>query len=153
LADSTLVLESNDLDSSFCRDHNGDRIRSQVWDRVVLSNGRRLYPKLPARTGEHPENIRKSRSKYGQLQKQMAGELKKSYVLGNYRLEPDKQLLSRAGEPIHLPRRPFRVLLYLIEHRDEVVSRQELLDRFWEGKDVYDDALRKCIGTAGDTSS
>ena len=34
-----------------------------------------------------------------------------------------------------------------MEHRERFVSRAELLDRFWDGKDVYDDALRKCIGT------
>jgi TolB-like protein/DNA-binding winged helix-turn-helix (wHTH) protein/Tfp pilus assembly protein PilF len=77
----------------------------------------------------------------------MATELKKSYLLGDYRLETDKQVLSREGQRIHLPKRPFQVLLYLIEHRDEVVSRDALLDRFWDGKDVYDDALRKCVGS------
>ncbi len=41
---------------------------------------------------------------------------------------------------------PFQVLLYLIEHRDRVVSRQELLESFWDGHDVYDETLTKCIG-------
>jgi TolB-like protein/DNA-binding winged helix-turn-helix (wHTH) protein/Tfp pilus assembly protein PilF len=77
----------------------------------------------------------------------MATELKKSYLLGDYRLETDKQVLSREGQRIHLSKRPFQVLLYLIEHRDEVVSRDALLDRFWDGRDVYDDALRKCVGS------
>jgi len=35
----------------------------------------------------------------------------------------------------------------LVEHRDRFVSRAELLDHFWDGKDVYDDALRKCVGS------
>ena len=72
---------------------------------------------------------------------------RKRYLLGDYRLEPDKQRLSLEGQPIKLAKRPFEVLLFLIEHRDRFVSRAELLDRFWDGKDVYDDALRKCIGT------
>jgi TolB-like protein/DNA-binding winged helix-turn-helix (wHTH) protein len=70
----------------------------------------------------------------------------KTYVLGEYRLEPDKRLLSRNGEPVRLTNKPFQVLLYLIEHRDRLVSRNELLDRFWEGKDVYDVTLTKCTG-------
>src|SRR6266446_262865 len=71
---------------------------------------------------------------------------RKTYLLENYSLVPDEQLLSRGGQSIHLPKKPFQVLTYLVEHRDRFVSRAELLDHFWEGKDVYDDALRKCIG-------
>ena len=73
-------------------------------------------------------------------------QIGKKYLLGDYRLEPDKRLLSRDGQPVHLTSKPFQVLLCLIEHRDRVVSRAELLDRFWDGKDVYDDTLRKCVG-------
>jgi TolB-like protein/DNA-binding winged helix-turn-helix (wHTH) protein/Tfp pilus assembly protein PilF len=79
--------------------------------------------------------------------KSIASQPGKSYILGDYLLETDSQLLSREGRRVHLPRRPFQVLLYLIEHRDQVISRSDLLDRFWEGKDVYDDSLRKCLGT------
>src|SRR5438094_5941460 len=73
-------------------------------------------------------------------------QLRKRYLLEDYSLVPDEQLLSRSGEPIHLPKKPFQVLTYLVEHRDRFVSRAELLDQFWDGKDVYDDALRKCVG-------
>lgn len=81
----------------------------------------------------------------------------KSYLLDDYLLETDSQLLSREGRRVNLPRRPFQVLLYLVEHRDQVVSRRDLLDIFWEGKDVYDDSLRKCLSTVrkalGDSSA
>lgn len=79
------------------------------------------------------------------------------YLLDDYLLETDSQLLSREGRRINLPRRPFQVLLYLVERRDQVVSRHDLLDIFWEGKDVYDDSLRKCLSTVrkalGDSSA
>ena len=77
----------------------------------------------------------------------MIDTARKRYLLRDYWLEPDKQRLSLEGQPIKLAKRPFEVLLFLIEHRDRFVSRAELLDRFWDGKDVYDDALRKCVGT------
>jgi TolB-like protein/DNA-binding winged helix-turn-helix (wHTH) protein len=77
----------------------------------------------------------------------MIGHLHKRYVLGDYWLEPGKQLLRRREEPVHLPKKPFQVLLHLIEHRDRFVNRAELLDLFWDGREVYDDALRKCVGT------
>lgn len=75
----------------------------------------------------------------------MAVQVSKRYVLGDFLLEPDKRVLNRADAPVHLAHRPFQVLLYLIEHRDRVVTRRELLDRFWEGHDVYEVTLSKCV--------
>lgn len=76
----------------------------------------------------------------------MAAQVTKRYVLDEFRLEPETRLLAHHGEAVHLPNRPFQVLLYLIEHRDRLVSRAELLDLFWEGRDVYDATLTKCVG-------
>lgn len=70
----------------------------------------------------------------------------KKYILGNYTLEPDRRSLKREGVPVRITGKPFQVLLYLLEHRDRLVSRAELFDRFWEGHDVYDVALSKCVG-------
>ncbi|MGI9105548.1 MAG: tetratricopeptide repeat protein [Pyrinomonadaceae bacterium] len=69
----------------------------------------------------------------------------KRYVLGGYWLEPARQLLLRDDESIHLSKKPFQVLLYLIEHRERFVSTSELLEQFWNGKEVYDDTVRKCV--------
>lgn len=76
----------------------------------------------------------------------MAVAVRKSYLLDEFRLEPDLLLLHRNGDEIHLAHRPFQVLLYLLENRDRVVSRAELLEKFWGSKDVYDETLTKCIG-------
>src|SRR5882762_6822437 len=76
----------------------------------------------------------------------MAALVSKRYLLGDYLLDPDKRLLSHADTQIHLAHRPFQVLLYLLEHRDRIVTRRELLDQFWEGHDVYEVALSKCVG-------
>lgn len=77
----------------------------------------------------------------------MAVQVSKRFVLGDYNLEPEKRLLCVGDDSVHLANGPFQVLLYLIENRDRVVTRNELLDRFWDGKNVYDDSVRKCIGT------
>ena len=69
----------------------------------------------------------------------------KNFTFDEFDLETERQTLRRDGVEIHLAKRPFDVLLFLIENRERVVSRNELLDRFWEGHDVYDDALRKCV--------
>ena len=73
-------------------------------------------------------------------------EAGRRYLLGEWILEPEKRHLSRDGQTAHLANKPFQVLLYLIEHRDRVVSRMELLDRFWDGSEVYDATLTQCVG-------
>ncbi|MEO8436696.1 MAG: winged helix-turn-helix domain-containing protein [Pyrinomonadaceae bacterium] len=77
----------------------------------------------------------------------MTVEIQKIYRLGEFELDPNKRLLKREdGETLHLSHKPFQVLLYFIEHRERIVSRQELLDQFWDGRDVYDVTLTKCVG-------
>ncbi len=71
----------------------------------------------------------------------------KSFVFAEFNLHAELRTLQRKGAPIHLAKRPFDVLLFLIQNRERVVSREELLNRFWGGHQVYDDALRKCVGT------
>ncbi len=76
----------------------------------------------------------------------MAVALNKSYVLGEFELEPDARRLHCNGEKIHLTKKPFGVLLFLIENRERMVSRQELLEKFLDGHEVYEETLTKCVG-------
>ncbi len=77
----------------------------------------------------------------------MAMQIQNSYQLGEFELDPNKRRLSRAGgKSVHLSHKPFRVLLYLVENRERIVTRQELLEQFWDGRDVYDITLTKCVG-------
>lgn len=69
------------------------------------------------------------------------------FVLGSATLDPEKQLLTIGAGSVTLQRKPYQVLLYLIENRHRMVSREELLERFWDGKDVYDQSLSKAIGS------
>jgi TolB-like protein/DNA-binding winged helix-turn-helix (wHTH) protein/Tfp pilus assembly protein PilF len=77
----------------------------------------------------------------------MAIQLHNKYALGEFELDADKYLLKHYNENVHLPELPFQVLLYLVEHRDRYVSRNELLERFWQGSDAYEETLTKCIST------
>lgn len=70
----------------------------------------------------------------------------KNIVFNEFSLETRLQTLRRGTAEVRLAKRPFDVLLFLIENRGRVVSRDELLDKFWDGHEVYDDALRKCVG-------
>jgi len=69
------------------------------------------------------------------------------FVLGSARLDPEKQLLITGSGTVALPRKPFLVLRYLIENRHRLILRTELLDQFWEGKQVYDQSLSKAVGS------
>ncbi len=70
----------------------------------------------------------------------------KRYKLDDYLLDAEAQLLSKDGNRVRLNGLPLQVLIFLIENRDRLVSRSELLDHFWDGRDVYDDSMRKAIG-------
>ena len=77
----------------------------------------------------------------------MTVPIQKTYQLGEFELDPNKRLLKREdGRVVHLSHLPFRVLLYFVENRERIVTRQELLDQFWDGRDVYDITLTKCVG-------
>jgi TolB-like protein/DNA-binding winged helix-turn-helix (wHTH) protein/Tfp pilus assembly protein PilF len=76
----------------------------------------------------------------------MAEQFQKRYRLGEFEIDVDKRLLKRKNKAVHLAHKPFDVLLYLIENRDRLVKRDELLEHFWDGCDVYDVNLSKCVG-------
>jgi len=69
------------------------------------------------------------------------------FVLGSAHLDLEKQLLITGSGTVALPRKPFLVLCYLIENRHRLILRSELLDQFWEGKQVYDQSLSKAVGS------
>lgn len=63
------------------------------------------------------------------------------------RFELDERLreLRRNGVRIKLDRKPMALLRYLIEHRDRVVPKAELLRQVWPGVAVSDDALQTAV--------
>jgi DNA-binding winged helix-turn-helix (wHTH) protein/TolB-like protein/Tfp pilus assembly protein PilF len=69
------------------------------------------------------------------------------YVLGSTYLDTEKQLLVTAEGTVPLQRKPYLVLLHLIENRHRMITREELLERFWDGQEVYDQSVSKAIGS------
>src|SRR4029078_9857854 len=69
----------------------------------------------------------------------------KRYALGEYELEPDSFSLNREQTPVPISRKRFQILLYLIEQRHKVVTRQELVARCWDAPEVYEENLTKTI--------
>jgi TolB-like protein len=63
-------------------------------------------------------------------------------------LDTAQYRLCLAGEPIAVEPQVFDLLSYLIENRQRVVSRDELLANLWKGKVVTDAALGVCLKDA-----
>ena len=60
---------------------------------------------------------------------------------GPFELDTRKLELRCNGTIVHLEPRPLRVLLYLLEHRDRIVPKQELFEAVWPEQIVGDAAL------------
>ncbi len=75
------------------------------------------------------------------------------YLFGRVTLRPAQRQLLIDGQPAVLGARAFDLLLALVEHRDRLVSKNELLDLVWPGLvveennlQVHVSALRKLLG-------
>jgi DNA-binding winged helix-turn-helix (wHTH) protein/TolB-like protein len=67
------------------------------------------------------------------------------YDFGVYRLELSRRRLLRGGEPISLTPKAFDVLVALIERRDRVVDKQELMKVVWPDSFVEEANLSQTI--------
>lgn len=63
------------------------------------------------------------------------------YDFGPFRVDPLKRLLLRDNTSIPLPPKVFDTLLYLIEHADRLLDKDELLHEIWPGRIVEEDNL------------
>ncbi|MBI4299085.1 MAG: response regulator transcription factor [Chloroflexi bacterium] len=63
--------------------------------------------------------------------RQQAGELISGYADGVLSLNVPAHSVTVAGQQIHLSPLEFRLLAYLVQHRQRVISHDELLNRVW----------------------
>ena len=83
-----------------------------------------------------------------------------NYSFSDCQLNTGLYTLQRAGKLIRLRPKVFRVCLYLLEHRDRVVSRDELCAQVWSGQFISQTtlegvirAVRQAVGDSGHTQS
>lgn len=67
------------------------------------------------------------------------------YAFGDFRLDPRARELSRLGEPVVIAASAFDCLVYLIEHRQRAVGKDELIAAVWGRSDVSDNLLAQTI--------
>lgn len=84
----------------------------------------------------------------------MTATLDRQYAFDGYRLDArTRELLSPGGAAVPLTSKAFEVLLHLVEHRDRVLAKDELLGAVWTHRVVEENnltqaisALRKALG-------
>lgn len=67
------------------------------------------------------------------------------YRLENVEIDPSRLSVKRDGEARHLRPQTFQVLIYLLEQRERVVPKKELMDHVWGETAVGDNALEQCL--------
>jgi len=79
------------------------------------------------------------------------------YAFEDYVLDSERRELTRGAETIAVGPKVFDLLVYLVQHRDRVVSKDDLLQAVWDGRIVSEstltshiNAVRRAIGDNGE---
>ena len=75
----------------------------------------------------------------------MSHEAKELYEFGPFRIDPDKETLLRGGQPVPLTPKTFQILLVLVRHSKEVVTKDELMKMVWPDTFVEEANLSRNI--------
>src|SRR5215470_18558642 len=78
------------------------------------------------------------------------------FFFSNQVLDTDTLELSREDMPVALEPQVFDLVVHLMENRDRVVSKDELIEKIWHGRHVAESTLtsrinaaRKAVGDSG----
>jgi DNA-binding winged helix-turn-helix (wHTH) protein/tetratricopeptide (TPR) repeat protein/TolB-like protein len=72
-------------------------------------------------------------------------ESRRTLRTGDVEIDPGRSLIRRGDDDVFVRHQTLRVLLYLIDHRERLVSREELHAAIWGDTAVTPDALVQCI--------
>jgi eukaryotic-like serine/threonine-protein kinase len=70
---------------------------------------------------------------------------KELYEFGPFRVDAEKEILLRAGEPVPLTPKTFQILLVLVRHGKEVVTKDDLMQTVWPDTFVEEANLSRNI--------
>ena len=78
------------------------------------------------------------------------------FIFDNQTLDTERRELLRDGAPIPVQPQVFDLLVYLVQNRDRVVSKEDLIGQVWDGRTVSDstftsrvNAARTAVGDSG----
>ena len=79
------------------------------------------------------------------------------FLFADHMLDTERRELRRGSEPIAVEPQVFDLLVYLVQNRDRVVSKDDLIASVWGGRIVSDSTLtsrinaaRKAVGDSGE---
>ena len=82
------------------------------------------------------------------------------YRFADFQLDPAARELRRGDERVALPPKSLECLIYLVEHRERAIGRDELISAVWGRVDVSDALLaqtllraRRAVGDSGNDQS
>src|ERR1044072_688461 len=67
------------------------------------------------------------------------------YRVANFEISTEQNCLRRDGTDQYLRPKSFQVLIYLLDNRQRVVTKEELIQSIWNDVAVTDDALVQCL--------
>ena len=70
------------------------------------------------------------------------------FRFGDFEIDAARQELRQAGAPVHIEPQVFDLLVYLVQHRDRIVSKDELIETIWHGRVISEAALSSRISAA-----
>jgi TolB-like protein len=70
------------------------------------------------------------------------------FIFEQYSLDTERRELSRLGEQVTMQPQVFDLLVHLIQNRDRVLSKEDLISSVWGGRIVSDSALTSRINAA-----
>ena len=77
----------------------------------------------------------------------------KPFLIGKWLVEPTLNRLTLGGTSVQLEHKAMDVLLFLVEHADEVVRKNDLLDTVWQTEFVSDNTLQGRIAEIREPSA
>jgi TolB-like protein len=71
-----------------------------------------------------------------------------TWSFGDFRLDPERFLLSVRDEPVRLEPQVLSLLIYLVRNRDHMVTKDEITAAVWQGEAVSDASISSRIRSA-----
>ena len=63
------------------------------------------------------------------------------YRFGPFALDPGQRRFTKDGTPVSLTPKLFDLLVLFVENKGKLLTRDEILDRVWDGADTYESSL------------